>query len=167
MYKAESSLVREFVRQLRTTRSPWGIVQVTREFSYQRGCTDVVAVTAKEQQVVAFEAKLLRWRNALQQAYRNTCFAHSSFVVLPQETAGVASKFRAEFEKRNVGLCYLEGEKIVVVYRPQVQAPIEPWLSEAATAAAVRTWQYGSARTGIGGPKDLPRTSDAICVPSR
>lgn len=166
MYKAESSLVRELVRQLRTARSPWGNVGVTREFSYQRGCTDVIAVTAKERNVVAFEAKLLRWRNALDQAYRNTCFAHTSFVVLPRETAAIASRFRAEFEKRNVGLCYLNGKKIVVVYRPQEQAPIEPWLSEAA-AAAVRKWQYGSARTGIRGPKDLPRTPDAICVPSR
>lgn len=161
MYKAELNLVRQLVRQLRSSRSPWGRVQVAREFSYQRGRTDVVALMAGGHHLVAFEAKLSRWRDALHQAYRNTCFAHTSFVVLPRDTAAIAEKFGAEFQRRNIGLCYPDGERIVVVYRPEEQIPIEPWLSEQAAAAA-REWHYGASRTGVSGPKVLSGTTNAV-----
>jgi hypothetical protein len=166
MYRAEVNLVRQLVRELRSSQSPWGNVQVAREFSYQRGRTDVVALMAGGRHLVAFEAKLLRWREALYQAYRNTCFAHTSFVVLPRDTAVIAEKFGAEFHRRNIGLCYLDGKKIVVIYRPEEQAPIEPWLSDLA-AAAVRKRHYGTSRTGISGPKILPGTSNAVCETRR
>ena len=37
--------------------------------------------------LMAFEAKLKDWRYGLDQAYRNTCFAHKSYVVVPEATA--------------------------------------------------------------------------------
>ncbi len=78
-YKNEQHLVETFLRSL-TECSPWGSVNTSSEFFYQRGKTDVVAVD-EDGLVIAFEAKLTRWKKALQQAYRNTCFAHRSYVV--------------------------------------------------------------------------------------
>ena len=160
MYSAEHNLVRELMRQLRSSRSPWGNVQVGREFSYQRGRVDVLALANKGQHLVAFEAKLVRWRDALHQAYRNTCFAHTSFVVLPKRTAMIAEKYGAEFQIRNIGLCYVDRDNVVVVHAPKAQVPLEPWLFEQA-ADMVRN-RYGPARSRASSSKDLPRTSHAV-----
>jgi hypothetical protein len=157
MHKGEHSLVREFVRRLRSSRSPWGKVQVAREFSYQRGRADVLALQDKGDHLIAFEAKLIRWRDALHQAYRNTCFAHTSFVLLPRRTAMIAERYEAEFRRRNIGLCYLEKDEVVVVHSPETQTPIEPWLLDQARAAA-RKSSNGPTRSRSGGPEDLPRT---------
>lgn len=161
MYRAEHNLVRELMRQLRSSQSPWGSVQVGHEFSYQRGRADVLALANEGQQLVAFEAKLVRWRDALQQAYRNTCFAHTSFVVLPKHTAMIAEKYGAEFQIRNVGLCYVHRRDVVVVHSPEAQAPLEPWLFEQA-AEMVRKDSYGPARSRASSSKDLPGTPNAI-----
>jgi len=37
--------------------------------------------------LIAVEAKLKDWKYALHQAYRNTCFARQSFVLLPKAVA--------------------------------------------------------------------------------
>src|SRR5580692_12032233 len=42
----EKALVDRFVDSLTGSPSPWGAVQVAREFFYQRGRTDVVALAA-------------------------------------------------------------------------------------------------------------------------
>jgi len=166
MYKIEQNLVKELVRQLRSSRSPWGTVDITQEFSYQRGRTDVVALADEGRHLIAFEAKLVRWRDAVHQAYRNTCFAHTSFVVLPRHTALIAEKYGAEFQRRNIGLCYLDDRKIVILHKPETQTPIEPWFFEQAVAAA-RKGHYGPARSRVYSAKDLPRTPDEVCGTSR
>lgn len=131
IYRSERSLVDKFVRHLRSRESIWGDVHIRREFDYQRGRTDILAVNGRGQ-VFAFEAKLARWRDALHQAYRNTCFAHESYVLLPPEAASVAQLFPDEFEKRNVGLCYLDRGRAVVIRKAARQQPIQPWLRELA-----------------------------------
>ena len=135
MFSSEKALVNRFVRALKSDNTPWGTVQVSREFPYNRGKTDVIAVDDR-QTVIAFEAKLTAWRDALQQAYRNTCFAHASYVVLPKDTATLAGRCLAEFEKRGVGLCYIDGPDVVILHTPSPSIPIEPWLACKAVSQA-------------------------------
>jgi hypothetical protein len=134
MYPTEKTLVDQFVRTLGTESNPWGRLEVSCEFFYARGRTDVLAL-ADGNILIAFEAKLRDWRSALDQAYRNTCFAHKSFVLVPQSTALVAYAYLAEFRSRGVGLCYMDPAGFIrVLEEPEVSAPIEPWIaSRAAT----------------------------------
>lgn len=134
MYPTEKILVDQFVRTLSSESSPWGRLEVSCEFFYARGRTDVLAL-ADGNILIAFEAKLRDWRTALDQAYRNTCFAHKSFVLVPQSTALTAFRYLAEFRIRGVGLCYIDLAGFVhVLEEPAVSAPIEPWIaSRAAT----------------------------------
>jgi hypothetical protein len=127
-FSNEQMLVDSFVSRLSTDGSPWGHVHVATEFYYQRGRTDVVACTATES-LIAIEAKLEDWRTALHQALRNRCFAHRSYVLLPRETAVRAHRYAGEFERRQVGICYLDGAEIVVLQAAGEANPIEPWLS--------------------------------------
>jgi hypothetical protein len=127
----EETLVRSFMSQLVTNLSPWGKVQVATEFDYRRGRTDIVASTA-DQSVIAVEAKLGDWRTALHQAFRNRCFAHQSYVLLPKDTAMRAHCYAGEFDRRHVGICYLEETGIVVLQSALEGDPIEPWLSQRA-----------------------------------
>ncbi len=137
----EQTLVRSFVSRLCAEGSPWGSVQVATEFYYQRGRTDIIACTA-ENSVIAVEAKLGNWRSALHQAFRNRCFAHRSYVLLPKDIALRAHRYLGEFERRQVGICYLEDGNIVVLHPVRDADPFEPWLSERAKlhigAAGVR-----------------------------
>lgn len=124
----EQALVSSFIHHMRTDRSPWGDVHVATEFDYRRGRTDIVAYTA-DASVIAIEAKLRDWRGALHQAFRNRCFAHQSYVLLPKDIALRAHQYLAEFDRRRVGICYLDGEQIVVLHPAEGADPIEPWLS--------------------------------------
>ncbi len=128
MFATEEMLVDSFVDALQSSATPWGVVQVLREFFYARGRTDVVAVSDRDT-LIAFEAKLQNWRTALQQAYRNTCFAHSSYVLLPKKAAMTANRYSAEFENRGVGLCYMDGADLVILQESSVNEPLEPWLA--------------------------------------
>jgi|GEM_PF-1776810 hypothetical protein len=134
-YLTETALLDEFLCHLERFPSPWGAVQVAREFFYRNGRTDVIAL-ASDGCVLAFEAKLERWRAALHQAYRNTCFAHRSYVVLPKEVALRAQRYTAEFDRRGVGLCYVDKEGLVVLKEATKSEPIQPWLSGLATSHA-------------------------------
>jgi hypothetical protein len=130
-FENEKALVDTFVINLSGSESPWGEVQIGLEFNYQRGRTDIVACTA-DAFVLAFEAKLADWRTALQQAYRNRCFAHRSYVLLPREVAIRAHQYSAEFDKRQVGICYLEGSEVVLLLDCNESEPLQPWLLEQA-----------------------------------
>ena len=112
-----------------------GATGIVREFTYETGRTDVVTVSSNGD-VLAFEAKLTKWRDALHQAYRNTRFAHQSFVVVPTEIATRASRFAAEFERRGVGLCAVQDGRIVIVHAAARTEPLQPWLSAIASDAA-------------------------------
>jgi hypothetical protein len=131
MFDSEKALVEVFVAQLSADASPWGSLQVATEFYYQRGRTDVIAYTS-EDSILAFEAKLQDWREALQQAYRNRCFAHRSYVVLPKMTAIRAHKCSAEFDRRQVGICYMDGCAVVILHDPAGAEPLQPWLLQQA-----------------------------------
>ncbi len=128
-YASEAALVDAFIACLQVGMNPWGDVSVLLEFDYQRGRTDVIAVGANGH-VFAFEAKLDRWRDALDQAYRNTSFAHRSYVVVPSETAHRAARYQHEFQRRKVGLCCMDNGSLEVLLEPPHVAPILAWLCE-------------------------------------
>ena len=136
-YESENHLVEDLLGWLVVAGAPWDAAGVVREFSYRRGTTDVVVLTSAGE-VVAIEAKLRRWRDALHQAYRNTCFAHQSYVVLPRAAARLAQCHLAEFERRGVGLCCLDALGIVVLHESRRQDPLLPWLSREALSRADR-----------------------------
>jgi hypothetical protein len=130
-FENEMTLVNSFISRLSSDRSPWGVVRVAREFDYQRGRTDIV-VHALDDSVIAVEAKLNDWRTAMHQAFRNRCFAHRSYVLLPKDTAVRAHRYAGEFDRRRVGICYLEDAEIVVLHNATECDPLEPWLSRRA-----------------------------------
>jgi hypothetical protein len=86
--------------------------------------------------VVSFEAKLDRWKDAMHQAYRNTCYSHLSYVLLPEAVAFKAKDALPEFQRRGVGICTVRRGEVVVLHHPQAVEPLHPWLSERASAAA-------------------------------
>lgn len=134
-FRTEEALVRAFVAGLHANGGPWKVRSAAREFDYQRGRTDVVAVSGAGR-VLSFEAKLERWKDAMHQAYRNTCFAHMSYVLLPEPVALRAKVSIEEFNIRGVGICTVRAGKPVVIHQSQATQPLQPWLSERATAAA-------------------------------
>jgi hypothetical protein len=133
----EKTLVDRLLSLLQSQSTFCGLVRITPEFFYLRGRTDVVAV-AEDDSLIAFEAKLTDWRTALHQAYRNTCFAHSSYVVLPKKTALAAFRFVGEFERRGIGLCYVDDSALIVLRVSSHNQPIEPWLAYDAVSLALR-----------------------------
>jgi hypothetical protein len=144
----EQMLVDTFVCLLMENRSPWGIVCAGREFDYSRGRTDVVAICDTDT-LIAIEAKLEDWKYALHQAYRNTCFAHRSFVLLPKAAALNAFSYAGEFEKRGVGLCYIDGAGIVILQEAAHTSPLEPWLAGEAISHVHKSGVPGSTSDAV------------------
>ena len=130
-YRYEKELVEDFLCIFVTNEMPWPVLRYGDEFFYGRGKTDVVAL-AQNGKVLAFEAKLKNWRYALQQAYRNTCFSHLSYVLLPYKIAVEAWKYQEEFSKRKVGICYIIDNQIIILHEAIFTNPIQPSLSERA-----------------------------------
>lgn len=126
MFTNEGVLVECFMRSAESN-SPWGDLNLRPEFFYQRGRTDVIAVSG-EGHVMAFEAKLTRWRVGLQQAYRNRCFADLSYLVLPEDAIETAARHLDDFTRRGVGLCCVTEDGIRILMDAELGEPIQPWL---------------------------------------
>lgn len=131
MYSSEQELVDDFVERLTALNEPWGVSSFAREFDYSSGRTDVVAADERGD-VVAFEAKLASWRKALAQAFRNRCFAHRSYVVLPANTAYRALRFEPEFRRRGVGIFMVSESGLVELIQSASESPCLKWLTERA-----------------------------------
>lgn len=132
VFTLEQALVDKFVERLSSSDNPFGRVSYVREYKFQLGRPDVVMVRHKT--VIAVEAKLKRWREAVMQASRNRCFAHESYVLLPKSVALRLERHLEVFAWHNVGLCYIEDEGGLIVLRePVPSAPIEKWWCKAAT----------------------------------
>lgn len=130
MYKTERELVEVFTNNL-SSDDQCKLSFFGTEFNYLRGKTDIVLV-APTKEIIAVEAKLSKWRIALQQAYRNLCFANKSYVLLPYEVAQVACQYESEFDIRGVGIFCLINDAIVVVKEAINNTPVQPWLTQAA-----------------------------------
>lgn len=132
-FRSEQELVDVLLELLSSEGSPWLLSKMKTEFEYTNGRTDVIGLLGSST-VLALEAKLTKWRAALQQAYRNTCFAHQSMVVLPWKVAERASAYRHEFEQRKVGLCGVGPGGVVVFIDPCGVEPLMPNLTLMALA---------------------------------
>jgi hypothetical protein len=132
-FRSEKELVDVLLGFLSSEGSPWLLSKLKTEFEYTNGRTDVIGLLGSNT-ILALEAKLTKWREALQQAYRNTCFAHQSLVVLPWKVAERASAYRHEFEQRSVGLCGVGPQGVVVLIEPCGVEPLMPNLTSKALA---------------------------------
>lgn len=128
-YPFERHLVAHFAKCLRAGQTPWGQVAVSFEFDYHGGIVDVLAL-GPDGLVLAFEAKLAKWRDALHQAYRTRCFANRAYVVLPAVRAQTAMRYEQEFRRRGVGLCAvsLDGG-VQVLLETESGLPLQPWVT--------------------------------------
>ena len=127
-YSLECNLVDDFILFLPS--SPFvemGPFSVSKEFDYNRGRTDIILLTATRE-IIAIEAKLEKWRYALDQAYKNTCFSNYSYVLLTKKTANLAMAHTSEFTLRGVGICYVSEGKIVILHNAAKTEPLQKWL---------------------------------------
>ena len=131
-FPLERDLVEAFRAALDSGEAPWYGLEHATEFDFRRGRTDVLATSPRDYAVYAFEAKLTRWRYALQQAYRSTSFAHRSYVVLPKQTAMVASRCAQLFKQLTVGLCYVDESAVVLLIEAMEKDPLQQWLTSRA-----------------------------------
>lgn len=127
MYTKEQDLVDNFIGTVECD-SPWGEILIGTEFPYSRGRADIVILSGNES-IIAIEAKLTHWRRALQQAYRNSCFADENYVLLPKTVAINAFRHEQEFDKRGVGICSYHENKIEIVKVASKVKPLQPWLN--------------------------------------
>jgi hypothetical protein len=131
MYELEKSLVDDFKESICYSENVFDIADFAFEFYYQSGRADIIGLT-DDKKLIAFEAKLTRWRTAVNQAYRNSSFAHYSYVLLPADAVVNAIKHKHEFERRGLGLCSVSPEGInIEIFAPQ-KNPLLPWLTQIA-----------------------------------
>lgn len=131
VFDTESALVQSFTLQLTCISEiaqDGAHPRFGSEFDYARGRTDIIAADINGN-VIAFEAKLTRWRTALHQAYRNTCFSDRSYVVLPMKVARRAALFEHDFAVRGVGLYGVGPDELVVFLPAPKKSPTQPWLN--------------------------------------
>lgn len=131
MYITEQHLVSQFVEILKRKTSPFSICGTASEFNYNSGSVDLIADNESDE-LVAFEAKLSKWKEALVQAYRCSSFAHYSYVVIPQSEIPKALKRKHEFTRRGIGLCGVEKSNLKIELEADRKEPLMPWLTKRA-----------------------------------
>lgn len=131
MFETEAILTKFFDAALTEGGSPFSPMYSALEFDYREGRTDVI-ISDEKGNLLAFEMKLKKWKEALYQAYRNSSFAHYSYVVVPPQTAKKAVKYEHEFVRRGVGLCSIDNTEIRVEIKAKWVEPLRPWLTESA-----------------------------------
>ena len=129
MYSYEAHLIDDFKSQISKENPVFKFNSIAFEFNYINGRTDIIAKKGDDC-LIAFEAKLKKWKKALNQAYRNTSFAHYSYVILPVVNISNALKNSFEFTKRGVGLCSISSEGISIEIEAKKNKPLLPWLTE-------------------------------------
>lgn len=128
MYTSEACLADDFSAVLSAKKGPFSHRSSASEFYYGEGRTDFVAVDDAGE-VTAFELKLSRWRDALHQAYRNSSFAHYSYVVMPAASAQRAARQSKEFARRGVGLVAVDDGCMKLCIDAKRVEPLRPWLT--------------------------------------
>lgn len=126
-FSTEATLVDSFISSLEAGSTTFGDLQITTEWDHRSGFVDVLVRDAANR-LIAFEAKLRDWRRALLQAYRNTAYADRAYILLPPRAAERAFLHRDEFERRGIGLCSLDGEKIQVLIESHQHDALLKWV---------------------------------------
>jgi hypothetical protein len=98
--------------------------------------------------IVLFEAKVKRWREALHQAYRANAFAHYVYVVLPDVESQQALANREVFERFGVGLCTVKGSTIDIAISAPRSTPFDSSRTEDAVSHIIssRTWPLSDSK---------------------
>lgn len=78
--------------------------------------------------LVAIEAKLAKWEEALAQAARNRLFATDSYVALDASRCRAAVRRLDIFQATNVGLAIVKSSStnVEIVFRPRTSPPLSP-----------------------------------------
>ena len=79
------------------------------------GAVQVGVTWGRSFQIIAIEAKLTRWREALSQAVEYRQYADRAYVALPEAAIPHAKRHRAEFEAVGVGLLSVNGHVRTIV----------------------------------------------------
>jgi len=78
-------------------------------------------------EIVTVEVKVANWRRAVDQASRNSIFAHRSFVALPQQTA-IRVRREDMFQQTGVGLLGVDDDNEVQMIRRPVRRQPRVWI---------------------------------------
>lgn len=93
----------------------------------------------RDAEVVAVEAKLYRWREAVDQATAYLRFANRSYVALPKEVVDGNDLLQAACRTRNVGVIAVSGASVEIVREAPLHQPRSPgWVWLVARAIARR-----------------------------
>lgn len=130
-YRYETQLVSDLSDCLTSSQKPFDVEHFAYEFNYINGRVDLLAIKGKGT-ILSFEAKLSKWKIALNQAYRNSSFTHYSYVVLPDKQIKYAMKNSKEFQIRGVGLCSVKDENLNIIMLAPKKKPLQPWLTKKA-----------------------------------
>lgn len=92
-----------------------GFIEKTEDNTYivRKGYSNILDT------VIAIEAKLHDWKQALRQACRYRRFADYSFVLLDADRSAPALKNRSMFEDHNVGLIILKNRSFKIIVTPE------------------------------------------------
>lgn len=137
MFESEEILTSVFDTALAGMDTPFVPKYTAAEFDYREGRTDIIACD-ESGNLLAFEMKLVKWKQALHQAYRNSSFAHYSYIVVPSYTAQRAIKYEYEFLRRGIGLCSIDTTAVKILISARWIEPLRPWLTETAKAYLLR-----------------------------
>jgi hypothetical protein len=130
-YLTEQSLVNDLSFVVKDKNGPVSCHKITHEFDYASGRTDLLGL-GRQNEIHAFETKLAKWREALNQARRSACFAHYCYVALPVKAANIALRFEREFVKHGIGLIALGMRQAELAIKPRRNEPLLPWLTKVA-----------------------------------
>lgn len=88
------------------------------------GIADYVFVESNRH-ITAFEFKISDWRKGLAQAARYKCYAHRSFLVVPQTIAHRIEPFFKGLREINIGLCTFDSQAGIIntIYNPKFNKP--------------------------------------------
>ena len=131
-YATERVFVDRFLEALMGNPEPLAATCYIREFNNGTSSKPDIVAVSESGQVIAIEAKLSRWRDAMQQAYRNAFFADRSYVLLPPAAAARAAANIEEFRLRGVGICTLEDGKVTIVAEAPLLKPYNLYRREMA-----------------------------------
>jgi len=88
------------------------------------GIADYVFVESN-QCITAFEFKISDWRKGFAQAARYKCYAHRSFLVVPQAIIHRIEPFFEGLKEINIGLYVFDSQTGIIeaIYKPEIKEP--------------------------------------------
>ncbi len=137
-YASETAFISTFVKALMGRPGPLSATCYIREFDNGTSSRPDIVAVSETGEVIAIEAKLTRWRDAMQQAYRNAFFADRSYVLLPPAAAARAATSIDEFTLRGVGICTLVDGVVTVVADAPLLQPYNIFRREMARERALK-----------------------------